>query len=203
MPNVIGLSPSQTRLVLRSLGFALVPFEHAVPQGHDGQPERRDLAVGSRYRARPARVGATPLAPGTARPAHSRVGVTWSGCYPNGTIVPDVTGLTFDRAVHRLHLAGLAWACFSVGPARPQHSSTTSSTTTKAAASKSSTDTSTSASPKSKSAQHHGSTSSTSTSTTVAGQAAHLPTVLSQGTKPGTTLKAHTVVDLTMHHCPQ
>jgi hypothetical protein len=27
--------------------------------------------------------------------------------------------------------------------------------------------------------------------------------VLSQGIKPGTALRAHTVVDITMHHCPQ
>jgi hypothetical protein len=207
VPNVIGLPPNQTRNLLRSLGFVLVPFNALC---HKGTTASQSVvtALSVPGTGRDPRLGATALAPGTTRPAHSRVGVTWSGCYPNGTIVPQVTGLTFDRAVHRLHQAGLAWACFSVGSTRPQHSTTTSSTTTNsntktAPASSSSTNTSAPANSKSKTAHHHGSTSSTSTSTTVAGQAPHLPTILSQGTRPGTMLKAHTTIDLTMHHCPQ
>jgi hypothetical protein len=202
VPNVIGLTATQARLILRSAGFGLVPFNAPCHKGTTAS-ESVVTALSVPGIGRDPRVGGTPLAPGTARPVHSRVGVTWSGCYPNGTIAPDVTGLTFDRAVHRLHLAGLAWACFSVGTSRPPHSTTTSSTSINEPASKSSTDTSAPANTKTKTTHRHSSTSSTSTSTTVAGQAPHLPTVLSQGTKPGTMLKAHTAVDFTMHHCPQ
>jgi hypothetical protein len=203
VPNVIGLTPNQARLALRSLGFALVPFNTPCHKGTTAS-ESVVTSLSVPGTGHDPRVDATSLAAGTARPARSQVGVTWSGCYPNGTIVPDVTGLTFDRAVHRLHLAGLAWACFSVGPFRPSHAGTTSSTT-KEHTSKSSTDTSATANTNSRTAHHHGSnsTTSTTTTTTVAGQAPHVPTVLSQGTKPGTSLKAHTAVDLTMHHCPQ
>ncbi len=202
VPNIIGLRPSQARLALRSLGFTLVPFNAPCHKGTTAsQSVVTSLSVPGA--GRDPRVGGTPLAPGTARPARSLVGVTWSGCYPNGTIVPEITGLTFDRAVHRLHLAGLTWACFSTAPARPSRSTTTSSTTTNAPASKSATDTSAPANAKTKSTHHHSSTSSTTTTTTLAGQAPHLPTVLSQGTKAGTLLKARTAVDFTMHHCPQ
>jgi hypothetical protein len=203
VPDVIGLAPRETRLVLRSLGFALVPFDTPCQKGTTAS-QSVVTALSVPGPGADPRLGASPLAPGTARPARSRIGVTWSGCYPHGAIVPDVTGLTFDRAVHRLHLAGLDWACFSVAPERPPHGTTASSTATGERASHSSTDTSAPASSKSTtSATPHHATSSTSTSTTVAGQAPNLPKVLSQGTKPGTTLKAHTAVDFTMHHCPQ
>jgi hypothetical protein len=203
VPNVIGLTPSQARLVLRSVGFTLVPFNTPCHKGTTAsQSVVTSLSVPGT--GRDARIGGTPLAPGTARPAHSRVGVTWSGCFPNGTIVPEITGVTFDKAVHRLHLAGLTWACFSTAPARPSRSTTTSSTTADKPASKpTTTDTSAPADAKTKSTHRHNSTSSTSTSTTMAGQAPHLPTVQSQGIKAGTTLKARTAVDFTMRHCPQ
>jgi hypothetical protein len=201
VPNVIGLTPNETRLVLRSLGFAVVPLNTPCHRGTTAsQSVVTSLSVPGP--GRDPRVGATPLAPGTARPPRSPIGVTWSGCYPHGTIVPEVTGLTFDKAVHRLHLAGLAWACFSVSPERSPHS-TTASSTTGAPASKSSTVNNGAANSNAKSATPHRTTSSTSTSTTVAGQAPHVPTVLSQSMKPGTMLKAHTAVDFTMHHCPQ
>ena len=203
VPDVIGLAPRETRLVLRSLGFTLVPFDTPC---HKGTTASQSVVTSLSVPGPGAdpRLGASPLAPGTARPARSRIGVTWSGCYPHGTIVPAVTGLTFDRAVHRLHLAGLDWACFSVAPERPSHGNTAGSSTTGSQASHSSTDTSAPASSKTtRSATSHRATSSTSTSTTVAGQSPNLPKVLSQGTKPGTTLKAHTAVDFTMRHCPQ
>jgi hypothetical protein len=201
VPNVIGLTPNVTRLVLRSLGFDLVPFDTPCHKGTTAsQSVVTSLSVPGP--GRDPRLGSAPLAPGTARPARSRIGVTWSGCYPHGTIVPNVTGLSFDKAVHRLHLAGLTWACFSVAPERA-HSSTTSSHTNGAPASNASADSSASANSKTNPATRHRPSGSTSTSTTVAGQAPHVPTVLSQSMKPGTVLKAHTAVDFTMHHCPQ
>jgi len=40
-------------------------------------------------------------------------------------------------------------------------------------------------------------------STTSAVAVPHTPLVLSQGAAPGTVLKAHTVIDISMRHCPQ
>jgi hypothetical protein len=207
VPNVIGMKPTQARLVMRSLGFVLVPFNTPC-QKDTTISESVVSSLSAPGPGSDARIGAVPLAPGTVRPARSAIGVTWSGCYPNGTIVPDVTGLTFDKAVHRLHLAGLSWACFSVPPDHAQHSTSTSSTSagtppsdsvSKASAPRDSTTTTTKTKHHGTSSQHH----DTSTSTTAASQTPHLPTILSQGTKPGTALKAHSAVDLTMHHCPQ
>jgi hypothetical protein len=204
VPNVIGMSPSQARLVMHSLGFVLVPFNAPCQRGTTAsQSVLSALSVPGP--GQDARVGATSLLPGAARPARSRVGVTWSGCYPNGTAVPDVTGLTFDKAVHRLHAAGLAWACFSVPPGRPSRSTTTSSTTTSRPPAKSSTDES-AGKKSSTTTTHHGTSikrQDTTTTSTTAAQTPRVPAVLSQGTKAGTVLKAHTAVDLTMHHCPQ
>ena len=191
VPNVIGMKPGQARLVMRSVGFVLVPFNTPCRRGTPAsQSVLSSLSVPGP--GQDARVGATPLTPGTARPARSRIGVTWSGCYPNGTTVPDVTGLSFDKAVHRLHEAGLAWACFSVPATHSTHS--------KHATTTSSTDTGT---PPSDDSSSTTKPPDTSTSSTAAGQAPNTPPVLSQGTKAGTVLKAHTVVDFTMRHCPQ
>ncbi len=206
VPDVIGLAPGQARLVLHSLGFVLVPFNTPCRKGTPASVSvLSSLSVPGP--GQDARVGATALAPGSLRPARSRLGVTWSGCYPNGTTVPDVTGLSFDKAVRRLHLAGLAWACFSVPPGQQPRSTTTTSTPAGAGAppADSSTDTST---PKGSSTTtaHRGTSAThhdTATTSTVANQTPHTPTVVSQGTQPGTIVKAHTAVDFTMHHCPQ
>jgi hypothetical protein len=218
VPNVIGMKPNQARLVLRSLGFVLVPFNTpCLKDTSTSQSVVSSLSVPGP--GTDARVGAAPIAPGAVRPARSPIGVTWSGCYPNGTVVPDVTGLTFDTAVHRLHLAGLAWACFSVPPTHAQRPTTTSSTspgtpptdsaTEASAPGDRSTDTSAPADvtkKKTTTTTHHGTSTKhhdTSTTTTAPSQTPHAPAVLSQGIKPGTALRAHTVVDITMHHCPQ
>jgi beta-lactam-binding protein with PASTA domain len=77
-------------------------------------------------------VGAVPLLPGTTRPKGSFIGITWSGCYPGGSVVPNITGLTFLAAAKLLRVAGLTWACYSVGPAATTsttHPPTTSTTT--------------------------------------------------------------------------
>jgi hypothetical protein len=196
VPNVIGMKPSQARLVLRSAGFVLVPLNTPCHKGTTtSQSVVSSLSVPGA--GQDARIGATALTPGSARPARSRIGVTWSGCYPNGSIVPDVTGVSFDKAVHRLHVAGLAWACFSVPPTHSKHSGTTgSSDTSTSSADDSSTTSSTTTTTTTKPRD-------SSTSSTAAGTTANQPSVVSQGTKPGTVLKAHTVVDFVMRHCPQ
>jgi hypothetical protein len=181
------MKPGQARLVLRSVGFTLVPFNTPCHRGTTAS-ESVVSALSVPGPGQDARVGATALTPGSTRPARSPIGITWSGCFPNGSVVPDVTGLSFDKAVHRLHVAGLAWACFSVPP---KHTKTTGSTDSGTPSSDSSTTTSTTKA------------SDSSTSATPAGQAANQPSVLSQGTKAGTVLKAHTVVDFVMRHCPQ
>lgn len=187
VPNVIGMKPGRARLVLRSVGFVPVAFNTPC---HKGTTASQSIvaALSVPGTGQDARVGATALTPGSTRPARSSIGVTWSGCFPNGSVVPDVAGLTFDKAVHRLHVAGLAWACFSVPP---KHTKTKGSTDRATSSSDPSTTTSTTK------------PSDSSTSSTTSGQAANQPNVLSQGTKPGTVLKAHTVVDFVMRHCPQ
>jgi hypothetical protein len=191
VPNVIGMKPSQARLVMRSAGFVLVPLNTPCHRGTTAsQSVVSSLSVPGP--GQDARIGATALTPGSARPARSRVGVTWSGCYPNGSIVPDVTGVSFDKAVHRLHVAGLAWACFSVPPTHSKPSKTTGSSATGTPPSDDSSTTTTTTKPP-----------DTSTSSTASGKASNQPSVVSQGTKPGTVLKAHTVVDFLMRHCPQ
>ena len=183
------MKPSEARLVLRSLGFVLVPFNAPCHKGTTAS-ESVVSTLSVPGPGQDARVGATALAPGSARARPARPsGSPGPAAYPNGTIVPDVTGLSFDKAVHRLHVAGLAWACFSVPakhrrqrrPARPTTTPSDDSSTT----------TSTTKLP------------DTSTSSTAAGQARTNPVVVSQGTKSGTVLKAHTVVDFAMRHCPQ
>jgi hypothetical protein len=191
VPNVIGMKPGQARLVMRSAGFVLVPFNAPCHKGTTAsQSVVSSLSVPGP--GQDARIGATALTPGSARPARSRIGVTWSGCFPNGSIVPDVTGLSFAKAVHRLHVAGLTWACFSVPPSHSKHSSTTKSPDNSSSpADDTSTTTTTTKPPDSP------------TGSTAASKASNQPSVVSQGTKPGTVLKAHTVVDFVMHHCPQ
>jgi hypothetical protein len=186
VPNVIGMKPSEARLVLRAVGFVLVPFNTPCHKATTAS-ESVVSALSVPGPGTDARIGATALAPGTARPARSPIGITWSGCFPNGSVVPNVTGLSFDKAVHRLHVAGLDWACFSVPAKHPKKTASTDA----APSVTSSTTTSTTKPPDS------------STSSTTAGLAANQPSVVSQGTRSGTVLKAHTVVDFVMRHCPQ
>ena len=87
-------------------------------QGHARQPERRVVALHRGQAAQPER-GRVPLNPGATVPPGTRVGITWSGCYGNGSTVPAVVGLTFAAARRALHAVGLTWACYSVGKRRP------------------------------------------------------------------------------------
>jgi hypothetical protein len=170
VPNVIGMKPPAARLALFDKGFSLLYFNKPCNKGTVvSQSVVASLSVPAR--GRDPRIGATPLSPGTPRPARSVVAVTWSDCYPSGAVVPTVTGLTFANAVHTLHLAGLKWACFSSPP---------------------SASTATTADP-----------GSSTTAAVAADTASHGQLVLSQGAAPGTVLKAHTVIDISMRHCPQ
>jgi hypothetical protein len=190
VPNVLGMKIALARFYLRAASFATVPFNAACNKGTlASQSVVASLSVPGK--PPDVRVGALPLVPGTTLPKGARVGITWSDCYPNGTEVPLVTGQTFGQAVHLLHLAGLNWACFSVGPTTTTTHPVT--TTTPSRPTTSSTD---------------GPTTSTSAppppaSTTTTPLPKPPQTVLSQGTHAGTTVHAGAVVDLVMHHCPQ
>jgi hypothetical protein len=113
------------RFFLKVAGFAAVPLNAAC---NTGTPPSQSVVASLAVPGRPpdVTVGAQPLVPGTLLPKGARVGVTWSGCFPGGTQLPQVVGHTFAGAVHLLHLAGLDWACYSVGGAittgpRPTH----------------------------------------------------------------------------------
>jgi beta-lactam-binding protein with PASTA domain len=185
VPNVVGLKISAARAALRGAGFVTVPFN---PACNLGTPVSQSVVASLSVPGRPpdVKVGAVPLAPGSELPKGAQVGITWSGCYPDGSPVPLVTGRTFARATKLLHLAGLDWACFSVGA-----SPTTTTTTTTTASSTGDTSPSTSTST---------STSPTAVTTTTVPRA---PRVLSQATPAGTVVRAGSVIDFDMHHCPQ
>lgn len=56
------------------------------------------------------------LAPGQMIPEGSTIGLTWSGCWPNGTVVPNVTGQPWSSSWHVIHNAGLTINCVSAAP---------------------------------------------------------------------------------------
>jgi PASTA domain len=122
VPNIIGLKLAPARFFLREAGFYGVPLN--VPCNKGTLTSESVVASISVPGKKPnMNVGAVPLLPGTPRPKGSFVGITWSGCYPGGSVVPNITGLTFLAAAKLLRVAGLTWACYSVGAA------TTTSTT--------------------------------------------------------------------------
>ena len=188
VPNVVGMKLDLARFYLRTAGFSTVPLN---PPCNRGTLPSQSVVASLSIPGRPPNVtvGAQPLAPGTLLPKGTWVGITWSGCFPAGTAVPLVTEHTFPSAVHLLHLAGLTWACYSVGSpttttTRPATTTTTRPVTTSTASPTSSTTTT---------------TAPPATTTT----SAPPNTVLSQGTKAGTVVQAGAVVALVMHHCPQ
>lgn len=187
VPDVIGLKITPARFFLRVAGFFTVPFNVPCNKGTiTSQSVVAALSIPGK--APQLSAGAVPLLPGTVRPMGSFVGITWSGCYPNGSIVPNITGLTFWVAVKLVHVAGLTWACHSVGPTTTTHPTTTiapPSTTS--------------------------STSTTTTSTHVTSSVSHTlrsttpkppQTVLGQTPAPGTVLMPGTSVAMTMDVCP-
>jgi hypothetical protein len=179
------------RFYLRTAGFGTVPLNSPC---NKGTLPSQSVVASLSIPGKPPNVtlGAQPLVPGTILPRGAHVGITWSGCYPAGTAVPFVTGHTYSSAVHLLHLAGLNWACFSVGPGtttttHPPRTTTTRPVPTSTAGPTSSTSSTTTT------------TAAPPTTTTAVPPA----TVLSQGTKAGTVVQAGAVVALVMHRCPQ
>ncbi len=177
VPNVIGLKIVAARSALHAAGLLPVALNQTCNKGTLASQS----VVSSLSVAGPPptpNVGATPLEPGATVPPHTRVGVTWSGCFGDQSVVPNVVGLTFPAARHALRSAGLAWACFSSGAATTTTTSTTSTTSPPASTTP---------------------TVPPSTTTTVKPPAL----VLSQAVPAGTVLKPGTPVDFTMHRCPQ
>ncbi len=132
VPNVIGLKIAAARAELHAAGLASVSLNLPCNKGTlTSQSVVSSLSIPGK----PPNVslGAVPLMPGATVPPGTRVGITWSGCYGNGSAVPDVIGLTFSAARHALHAVGLTWACFSVGKPTTTTTTTSSSTTSAAA----------------------------------------------------------------------
>jgi hypothetical protein len=186
VPDVLGMKIDLARFYLKTAGFATVPLN--APCSKQTLPSQSVVASLS-VPGRPPNVtvGAQPLAPGTLLPRGARVGITWSDCFPAGTTVPPVTGHTFAGAVHLLHLAGLAWACYSVGGPTTTTTQRTTTTTTRPVTTSTADPTTTT-------------TTAPAAATTTAVRAA---TVLSQGTNAGAVVPAGSTVTLVMHHCPQ
>ena len=179
VPAVIGLKIAAASAALRAAGLPPVGLNAACNRGTlASQSVVTSLSVAGK--APDPRVGAVPLNPGATVPPGTRVGVTWSGCYGNGSPVPAIVGLTYALALHALRAIGLAWACYSVG--RPTTTTTRPTTTTTTI---SSTSTST--------------TAPAVTTTTVKSP----ETVLTQNPVPGTVLKPGSIVSFTMQACPQ
>ena len=177
VPDVVGMKVDLARFYLKTAGFKAVPLN--APCNKGSLPSESVVASLSVPGPPPnVATGAQALAPGTPLPKGARVGITWSPCYPAGTQVPAVVGHTFLNAVHLLRLAGLTWACYSVG------SPTTTTTHPTTATTKPGTS----------------STTSPPTTTTTKPLAG---VILTQGTAAGTVVNAGAVVNLTMHHCLQ
>ena len=174
---MIGLKIAAARAALRAAGLPPVSLNPACNRGTlASQSVVTSLSVAGK--APDARVGAVPLNAGAAVPPGTRVGVTWSGCYGNGSPVPAIVGLTHALARHALMAVGLAWACYSVG--RPTTTTSTTTTTTTISSS----------------------TCSAVTTTTV--KPVKPPEiVLTQNPAPGTVLKPGSIVTFTMQVCPQ
>jgi beta-lactam-binding protein with PASTA domain len=189
VPDVVGMKINLARFYLKTAGFATVPLNAPCSKG---TLPSQSVVVSLSVPGRPpdVTVGAQPLVPGTLLAKGARVGITWSGCYPAGTAVPAVTGHTFAGAVHLLHLAGLNWACYSVG------GPTTTTTTTHQT-------TTTTTRPVTTSTAGTSSTTTTTAPQAATTAAARSATVLSQGTQAGTVVPAGAVVALVMAHCPQ
>jgi beta-lactam-binding protein with PASTA domain len=188
VPNVVGMKINLARFYLKTAGFAAVSLD--APCNKGTLPSQSVVASLSLPGRPPdVTVGAQPLVPGTLLVKGARVGLTWSGCYPAGTAVPAVTGHTFAGAVHLLHLAGLNWACYSVGMPTTTTTHRTATTTTRPVTTSTAGPTST--------------TTTTGAPAAATTAAARPATVLSQGTKPGTIVQAGAVVALVTRQCPQ
>jgi beta-lactam-binding protein with PASTA domain len=173
VPNVIGLRIAAARVALRDVGLPLVDLNKRCTKGTLASQSVVDsLALPGK--APTPNVGAVPVEPGSKVPPGSRIGITWSGCYGNVVLVPDVVGESFAVARHALSEAGLTWACYSVGRSSRNTTTTTSATTT---------------------------TASVTTATAVAPLPRGI--VLTQDPQTGGMLRPGATVTLTMRVCPQ
>ena len=195
VPDVIGMKIMAARFYLRLAGFFPVPL--TVPC-NKGTMTSQSIVVSLSIPGGPPNwsVGAVPLVPGFTRPKGSYVGITWSGCYPGGAVVPMIAGLGFGAAVNLLHVAGLTWACYSstttTGPAR-------SSTTTRPPSTTSSLSITTTTTRPAASTGGTPSVSHAVTSTTLKAP----QTVLSQSPSAGTVLRPGAPVSVVLSACPQ
>jgi beta-lactam-binding protein with PASTA domain len=172
VPNVIGLKIAAAHGALHAAGLSTLSLNLPCNKGTlASQSVVSTLSIPDS--APSPSVGAVPLNPGATVPPGTRIGITWSGCYGNGSSVPAVVGLTFTVARHALHAVGLTWSCFSVG--RPTTTTTTISSSTTAAA----------------------------VTTTTDKPAMPPETVLTQNPAPGAVLKPGSIVSFTMPVCPQ
>jgi len=195
VPDVIGMKITPAHFYLRVAGFLTINLNAAC---YKGTVVSQSVVVSLSVPSKPP----VPLLPGAPRPKGSFVGITWSGCYPEGSVVPNITGQTFGAAVHLLHLAGLTWACSSVGTTtttRPPTTTTTRPPTT-----------TTTRPPTTTTTRAPTTTTNAATSLGVASSVVHLvastappQTVLSQSPTPGTILSPGMPVAVTMHACPQ
>jgi beta-lactam-binding protein with PASTA domain len=178
VPNIIGLKIAAARSALRDVGLLGVDVNKPCNKGTLLSQSVVDSLVLPGKEPN-LNAGAVPVAPGSKVPADTRVGITWSGCYGNAVVVPDVVGLSFAVASDTITGAGLTWACYSVERPRKKTSSTTSSSTTVSSTS----------------------TASSLTSPTTTQQTTGV--VLTQNPHPGAPLRPGATVALTMHDCPQ
>lgn len=194
VPNIIGLKIATAHRALRDTGFGALSFN---PSCNKGTLASQSVVVSIALPGTPVpTLGATLLEPGAMVPRGSTIGLTWSGCYGAGSIVPSVVGKTFATARRAITMAGLTWACFSVGTPRPSTTTSQPRPTTSTAA------------PSSTTSAPSSTTTSTSATTTTsmvrATTAAARPgTVLSEVPAAGGLQRPGTIVTLTMHHCPQ
>ena len=89
---MIGLKIAAARAALRAAGFPSVSLNTPCNKGTlASQSVVASLAIPGK--APDVRVGATPLSPGAAAPAGTRIGIIWSGCFGDASEVPAVVGL--------------------------------------------------------------------------------------------------------------
>ena len=87
VPNVIGLKIAAARHALHAVGLPTVGLNLPCNKGTlASQSVVASLSVAGKP-PNPA-VGATPLKPGATVPPGTRVGITWSGCYGDRSVVP-------------------------------------------------------------------------------------------------------------------
>jgi beta-lactam-binding protein with PASTA domain len=133
VPNVIGETILAARNLLHAAGLRSVGLNVACNKGTlASQSVVSSLAISGKPPE--LAVGAVPVSPGATVPAGTGIGIVWSGCYGNGSVVPAVIGMKFEEARHAITLAGLTWACYSVGRPTTTSSSTAPSSTVPASA---------------------------------------------------------------------